>query len=335
LHSFPNQNGVDGTTPLASLVVGPGGNLYGTTAGGGAFDQGTVFELRPPVTPGGAWAEAVLYSFSGQDGDGAEPSAGLVMGQDGAIYGTTFYGGLYGWGAVFELQPAGTGGSPPGSTWTEAVLYSFTGGGDGAWAEGLAMSAEGVLYGTTFLGGALGAGTVFELLPPATPGGVWTETVLHSFMGGADGVYPVAPPVIAGGGSLYGSTTGTAEIDGYPGTFGLSTVFELAPPSAPGGSWNKTLLAAVGDGDDGVGSTLIVRDGAVYGATGDKVGGEVFELQKPASPGGSWTMILLHRFTDGSTPIGRLVMDKNGAIYGATVKQFNHRLAGTVYRIEP
>jgi hypothetical protein len=87
---------------------------------------------------------------------------------------------------------------------------------------------------------------------------------------------------------------------------------------------------------EGTPSSLIVRDGTIYGAAATRRGGEVFELQKPATPGGLWTKIVLHTFTDRSTPTGRLVMDKSGAIYGVTIYPYPPTsLAGTVYRIRP
>jgi uncharacterized repeat protein (TIGR03803 family) len=328
LHSFP-LDGLDGSLPFAGPVFGMQGELYGTTVGGGTTGYGTVFEMWPPTVSGGAWTETVLHSFA-WSGDGNQPLAGPVLGKDGAIYGTTSAGGSSGNGTVFELRPpAATGGA-----WTEQVLYSFTGGGDGGYPEGLAMGANGVLYGTTLVGGAMDAGTVFELLPPATPSGPWTETVLHSFIGDADGVYPVAPPVVASDGTLYGSTTGTIDIDGYPGLHGLSTVFALTPE--PSGNWSKTLLATFGYGDgEGVCSTLIERNGTIYGASGKFHGGEFFELQPPAAPGGRWTKTILHTFPEGSTPTGRIV-DESGAIYGATIDlSQTNTLAGTVYRIRP
>jgi uncharacterized repeat protein (TIGR03803 family) len=333
LHSFPSQNGVDGTTPFATPVVGPNGGLYGTTLGGGTFDQGSVFELRPPAAPGGTWTEAVLYSFTNQNGDGSEPYASLVIGRDGAFYGTTFYGSGQNYGTVFELQPPVMGGA-----WTERVLYSFAGQPDGGFVEGLTMGPGGVLYATTLNGGVLQAGTTFALAPPVAPDGTWTAVVLHSFTGGTDGCYPVAAPVVTSDG-IYGSTTGTIDPGGYPGVMGMNTVFELTPPGAgslpAGGNWNKTLLAAFGYGNLlATATSLIVRDGTIYGVAATRSGGEVFELRQPAA-GGQWTKIVLHTFTDGNTPTGTLVVDESGAIYGVTVDLLRNPAGGTVYRIRP
>jgi uncharacterized protein YceK len=178
LYSFTGQNG-DGTFPVAALIVTASGALYGTTNHGG-YDNplctalpigwtgcGTVFELVP--SPGGAWTESVLYSFTGQNGDGALPMAGLVEGQDGALYGTTaaggsgpcFFNSLQGCGTVFKLTPpAVTGGA-----WTEAVLHSFVGTDGAQPSSTLLLEKNCVLYGTAYNAGAVGYGTVFELTP--------------------------------------------------------------------------------------------------------------------------------------------------------------------------
>ena len=135
-----------------------------------------------------AITDLVLYSFTGQNGDGANPAASVVAGKNGILYGTTHGGGNSGKGAIFELRPPKTS----GSAWTETVLYSFTGGRDGSlpWAP-LVVGGSGELYGTTTQGGAFGHGTAFELTPPATPMGNWTERVLHHFSGeNGDGTSP-------------------------------------------------------------------------------------------------------------------------------------------------
>ena len=110
-----------GEFPTPSLIFDAAGNLYGTTCDGGTFGGGTVFELTP--AGGGTWTEQVLYSF-GNGMDGIYPQAGLIFDAAGNLYGTTYEGGVFGYGTVFELTPAG------GGTWTEKVLHSF-GNGDG------------------------------------------------------------------------------------------------------------------------------------------------------------------------------------------------------------
>ena len=115
LHSF-NNNGTDGISPYASLIIDAAGNLYGTTVEGGIHDLGTVFELSPEE--GGGWTEKVLHSF-GHGTDGAGPYAGLIFDAAGNLYGTTNWAAFTTSGTVFELSPKGGGG------WTEKVLHSF------------------------------------------------------------------------------------------------------------------------------------------------------------------------------------------------------------------
>lgn len=149
-YSFGAQPG-DGSYPTAGLVVDRRGNLYGTTKEGGAYGDGTVFEITS------AGAEKILYSFGSQSDDGMAPVAGLVFDTAGDLYGTTFAGGVYGYGTVFELTPAGT----------ENVLHSFAGPpGDGRYpTAGLIFDTRGNLYGTTNSGGLYYDGTVFEVTP--------------------------------------------------------------------------------------------------------------------------------------------------------------------------
>jgi uncharacterized repeat protein (TIGR03803 family) len=100
LYSFTGQNG-DGIGPYSGVIIGTDGALYGATSGGGTANYGTVFELRP--NGGGAWTETILHSFTGQNGDGAYPEAGLIFGASGVLYGTTYGGGTAGDGTVFRL----------------------------------------------------------------------------------------------------------------------------------------------------------------------------------------------------------------------------------------
>jgi len=147
-----------------------------------------------------------LYSFTGQNGDGGSPQCNLAKGPGGVLYGTTYYGGTASLGTVFELTPP----AAAGGAWTETVLYSFTGqNGDGSFPRnGVAVASSGVLYGTTDNGGAgpcqLGCGTAFSLTPPASPGGAWTESVLHKFgTKKGDGFLYPSNLVIGPGGVLY------------------------------------------------------------------------------------------------------------------------------------
>jgi len=333
LHEF-TQGTSDGYAPNAGLVIGSGGVLYGTTAGGGTSNDGTVFSLTPPVVSGGPWVETVLYSFMGGT-DGATPLAPVVIGSSGVLYGTTAYGGAYGSGTVFSLKPPkSTGGS-----WTETVLYNFQSGSDGAtpWA-GLVIGPRGGLYGTTSAGGTSNYGTVFSLTPPAAAGGRWVEIVLHSFAGGAtDGASPADGEgvVIGNGGVLYGTTA-------YGGASNQGALYSLTPPAASGGAWSAAVLysfnALSTSGWMPQGQLTLSRTGALYGTTsgGGKLvvsSGTIFQLAPPSSAGGPWRYTVLHGFPHGAgNPQAGVVIGPGGVLYGTTT---GSGASGSVFSLVP
>jgi uncharacterized repeat protein (TIGR03803 family) len=305
LHSFSGGSN-DGSLPYGGLIFDSVGNLYGTTAGGGANGDGTVFALKPST---GGWTETILHSFSG--GDGSGPQAGLVFDSAGNLYGTTVGGGANLNGTVFELAPSN-------GEWTETVLHSF-GGTDGSSPyAGLVFDSKGDLFGTTYGGGADGFGTVFEL---TLSDGGWTETVLHSFTNGGshpcsfspgDGCYPRASVIFDTLGNLYGTTF-------YGGANGAGTVFELTPSN---GGWTETILHSftVADGFTANASLIFDSVGNLYSTTyygGTDGEGTVFELT-PSN--GGWTEMIVHDFavSDGSVPHGSLIFDSAGNLYGTT-----------------
>ena len=206
------------TASEAGLIFDKEGALYGTTSGGGTGNAGTVFTLTPPTKGQTAWTPTVLYNFCPQPScsDGYEPRAALIFDKEGALYGTTEFGGTGNNGIVFKLTPPTNG----TTAWTETVLHSFVGG-DGANPifGGLIFDKQGALYGTTYRGGSANGGTVFKLTPPAKGLTAWTETVLHGFTGGSDGANPYAG-LIANQGALYGTTSSG-------GSAGYGTVFKL------------------------------------------------------------------------------------------------------------
>jgi hypothetical protein len=246
LYGFNGLGGADydGEGPWSSLVFDAKGNLYGTTVAGGANGcsdlscGGTVFQLTPPATKGNPWTETLIYEF-GFYPNASSPLSNLIFDKQGNLYGTTQIGGSGactddtgfpdGCGTVFSLSPPISGGA-----WTLTTLYSFTGGNDGAEPRsGLSFDGKGNLYGTAPYGGGqgsctevegisgLGCGTVFELTPPATSGGAWTETTLHAFGGGSDGGTPFGG-VILKSGVLFGTSSGVANSSATYGTvFGI------------------------------------------------------------------------------------------------------------------
>ena len=155
LYTF--QGGND-CAAYGTLIFDPSGNLYGTTTGGFG-SNGEVYELAHGSS---GWSETVLHTFSGNDG--IAPEGGLVRDAAGNLYGTTSRGGTSDRGTVYELSPTSGG-------WSETILYSFTGGADGASPEGtLALDAAGNLYGVATFGGGSNNGVVFKLAPDSGDG---------------------------------------------------------------------------------------------------------------------------------------------------------------------
>ena len=140
----------NGGAPNGSLIFDGAGNLYGTTLIGGTSGCGTAFELSPPASGNGPWAETILYDFL-TNGDGNSPLAELTFDAAGNLYGTDWMGGQYNRGTVFQLTPA----SSPGGSWSETTLDTFSGGGNGSEPTGgLIFGLGGSLYGTTSQGGS-------------------------------------------------------------------------------------------------------------------------------------------------------------------------------------
>lgn len=298
------QNCADGGTPETGMVLDNSGRLYGTSAGGGPFDCGNVFELSPDK---GKWKETVLYNFSGNGIDGCGPDS-LIMDESGNLYGTT-WDNDFADGTAFELTPHSNG------VWTEHTLHHFSGGADGKNPYGLAMDSNGDLYGTCFSGGGNREGTAWELVND----GRWTESVLYNFCSlkdCEDGASPLSGVILDGAGNLYGTTS----FGGASGAGG--TVFELTPSN---GTWTETVLHSFpenGNEDGETPNATLIFDsvGDLYGVTqngGTYGDGTVFELV-PGS--GSWSEAILHNFEfkDGVNPSGSLTFDAHGDLYGIT-----------------
>lgn len=317
LHNF--GQGSDGSQPFDSLAFDRSGNLYGTASWGGAGGDGVVFELTPHGN--GRWTEKILHGFSGADG--YNPRASVIFDRLGNLYSTTSQGGAdgtcrpQGCGAVFELIRGAHG------KWTEKLLYSFQNNNtDGTNPYGgLVFDKTGNLYGVTEGGGTYKRGTVFKLTRGGR--GKWAERVLYSFNPNiGDGYYPQPSLILDGAGNLYG----TASVGG---AYARGTVFEL---KHSGGKWTETLLYNFkDDGKDGwnpYAGLIFDKAGNLYGVTaqGGPYGvcsgfsgcGIVLQLTPHAN--GHWTEKILYSFqnndSDGHTPVGTLIMDKAGNLYG-------------------
>ena len=270
--------------------------------------------------------ETVIRWFN--NNDGYDPIAGMIIDASGNLYGSTFYGGVYGAGNIFKL-------TPEGGTWVETELYSFNNvGTDAFWPNAtLTVDSQGNFYGTTYLGGAFGTGSVFELMPKAD--GSWTFKTLHSFGQSGDGSFPHGGLLVGAKGELYGTAAGGgSDKDGI--------VYELIP-NGHGGFAEKILYSFSG-GADGANpySGLVSASGSLYGTTYSGGGssacidgcGTVFAVT-PAGDG-SWVESVVHSFNnvDGANPDGGLVRDSSGNLYGAA-SQGNSGNLGAIFELTP
>ena len=335
LYNF--QGKPDGAGPGAYLTADKNGVLYGVAAKG-AYDRGMVFSLTPPTSPGGAWTETILHQFTTREG--AWPNSPLVLGPDGALYGTTQAGGA-GYGIVYRLKPPAS----PSGRWRLAVLYAFMDEGDGAVpSAGLARDSSGVLYGTTTFDGSsaavcegVGCGTVFAVTPPAAPGESWTETVLYSFTGSnGDGSQPYTNVILGSGGELYGTSV-PCQLAGC--SAGDGNVYELSPPISPGGAWTETILHTFTgpDGSYPQSGVILGPDGSLYGTTydgGSSGYGAVYQLAPPASPGDPWQENLLYSFSKSEALMFGPALGVHGELFGTTISGGRHN-GGTVFKLAP
>lgn len=303
LASFDYANG---GYPMSTLQADSSGNLFGTTPSGGAFERGTVFKLAA-----GSGAITTLASFNGANG--SNPQSGVVADSSGNLFGTTAYGGAFGYGTVFELE-AGTG--------TITTLASFDNA-NGAFPNfgTLVLDSSGNLFGATQSGGASGMGTVFEVAA-----GSEAITTLVSF-NGVNGAYPFGGLVADGSGNLFGTTAGGGASD-------IGTVFKVAPSGV------LTTLASF-NGANGAqpwAGLVIDSSGNLFGTTsmgyGASSAGTLFKL----TPGSDAITVLasFDNSTSGSFPRGDLVIDSSGNLFGTT-SQYGSFLgsygAGTLFEL--
>jgi uncharacterized repeat protein (TIGR03803 family) len=322
LYSFPTeQSGADETS---TLIFDGVGNLYGTSFSGGTTyghycslwgGCGTIFKITP------AGKKSTVFDFGLYADDGQNPSAGVITDRNHNLYGTTSYGGLYGFGTVFKLDASGQ----------ETILHSFSGGADGKYAlGGLLLDAEGNLYGTAQEGGNVadcegyGCGTVYKI---ASDG---TFAVLHTFTG-PDGNGPSSALIADSEGNLYGTAEGGGTSTNCTG--GCGVVFELGTTGV-----ETVLHSFAGSPSDGIDPQgWLVRDSAgnLYGTTtygGEHNLGSIYEIDANNQES------VLHNFLTsppnpgGQYPFDGLTADANGNLYGtASVGgTYGH---GTVFRL--
>jgi uncharacterized repeat protein (TIGR03803 family) len=302
LHTFTNY--LDGGYPFfTALIFDCVGNLYGTAYSGGPNGSGVVFKLTPK---GKRWAETVLYSFGSEGGPpGAHPFNGVIMDAAGNLYGTFLVNGLPTNEAVYELSPSdGNGG------WTLNVIYTFDAPADNNGGGGLTMDARGNIF--AVLSAAYDSPAIVELSPDGHGG--WNPTVLRIF---GNNIFPEGAPVLDKAGNLYGTTQAG-------GASNMGAVYRLSP--GKNGAWTeKVLYAFRGGKKDGIGPYAgIAFDAAgnIYGTTifgGESNKGTVFELVAPVGKG-SYKEKVLRSFNgaDGSGPLGSLILDSGGNLYGMT-----------------
>lgn len=336
IHSFAPSG--DGIYPYAGVIVGDGGEIYGTTgyggntpaAGCGGPGNGTVFKLTPPRGGQAAWTEKLLWSFTGGQ-DGCAPWTTPFAFHDSSqqkmvLWGTTFTHGKYNAGTIFRLE--GT---------SLSTLWAFGSGIDGGGPLGqLAADRTGAIYGTTIGGGSFGNGTVFRIDPLTG-----TLTTIWSFSG-TDGSNPAGPLLIDDSGVIYGTTGSgglTNSSNGACYSNGCGTVFKPTPPKHDQSTWTFTTLyfftgnadGAIPAGPYAEGGLVADKSGALYGTTytGGTFGsicdsfgcGVVFKLTPPASGHGAWTETVIWSFSgfsDGDGGNGPLIIDRKGALYGTT-----------------
>ena len=298
LHKF-DSNGKDGCNPSGRLIFDQAGDLFGGTFnGGGGLTNffcnngcGTTYKLH---LANGKWTETVLHRFTGKGTDGQSPTGGLAFDKAGNLWGTTFIGGVgksstcgdtngAGFcGTVFELTPNANG------TWTESTLYSFVDASTG-WNSfsGLILDQAGDLVGTTENGGSALQGTVFKITPKGE--GKVEESLIHEFVGEADGAFPNSGLTLGAAGTLYGVVSQGGGIGGEnicteDSDESCGIVYKLTPGSD--GTFTETILYTFKGGADGAGPA---DDVLAFDANGDVFGsasaGGDFNFNQTGCPG--------------------------------------------------
>jgi uncharacterized repeat protein (TIGR03803 family) len=323
-------NGLDGAAAVGGVIADASGDLFGTTSGGGADDDGTVFEIKNDGTvaaPNYASAPVTLATFNGSDGD--SPSAALVADAYGNLFGTTYYGGAENDGTLFEIKNNGAAAAP--SYASTPITISFDGLGGANPDASLLVGPAHDGFGTTQYGGAYDGGTVFEV---TSNGAV---VVLVSF-NGLDGADPQAGLIADARGDLFG-TTSTGGQNGYGTVFEIKNNGAAAAPSYAGAP--TTLVSFNGnDGADPEAGLIADGKGDLFGTTymgGPNNDGTVFEIKNNgtgAAPryASKPTVIASFNGANGESPQASLVADASGNLLGTT-NEGGANGDGTVFEI--
>jgi uncharacterized repeat protein (TIGR03803 family) len=282
-------------TVTGSLVQGPDGNFYGTTAQGGPMRSGTVFRVTP---------EGVLTTLVP---DQQNPAAGLVVGNDGLLYGMTSAGGGFGgFGTVFKM-------TTNGALTTIAVLSGVNGENP---QSGLVLARDGNFYGTSPQGGTNSIGNVFRV----TPAGVVTSLV--SFDSSSLGGGPSAGLALGPDGNLYGITA-------FGGAAGLGTIFRITT----GGTFTNLYSFHLPDGFVRRARLTPGSDGNLYGTSRDGGSGDMGTIFK-ITTAGIFTNLVSFRGTNGAVPLAELTVGADGQLYGTT-QLGGSASSGTVFKVTP
>jgi uncharacterized repeat protein (TIGR03803 family) len=305
IYSFPRAPGNFSYYPMTALTVGPGGDLYGSTEGGGpsGFGFGVLFK----VTTAGTYTQ--LHELTAADGGSI--GAGLCLASDGNFYGNTMGQTGHSNGSFFSITPSGT----------FTILHIFASNdSDGDYpASGLLKASDGNFYGTTKQGGATLYGTIFRV----TTAGV--RTTLHVFaLNASEGITPTGPLIQASDGAIYGTTSaggvsaaGTVYKMALDGTFTVLHRFTETDPN---------------DGKAPLGGIIQASDGNFYGTTslgGANLDGTAFKMTSAG------VVTVIHSFdanVDGSIPEGALVQASDTNLYGTTSDGGTDNV-GTIFRL--
>lgn len=305
-----------GRFPHAGVALDAAGNLYGTANAGGTNGSGTVWRLSPDGS--GGYTSTTLHSFA--PGQGEFPFGGVTLGPGGALYGTTYSGGTNSIGTAWRLTPGGSG-------YTYTTIHSFDGPtGAYPYLGTLALDPAGNLYGTTYAGGG-GLGGVFRLAPDGL--GAYAATLLHGFTG-PDGAYPYAGLTRDASGTLYGTTWGGGDNN-------AGTAWRLTPDGL--GGYQHEILSHLGGaaGLNPHGGLAADAAGTLYGATysgGAHGFGAIFRLAPNGLGGYAQSTLLDFDNTIGRNPIGTLIVDAIGQIFGTASGGGAHG-GGTMFRLAP